>query len=192
MPQAEYEAWMRKVLVNIKEYLKSGGAIYIWQGHRQVPPMYQILLELGFHVSCFVVWLKESSSISYGNFSYRSEHALYGWLEGASHYFAGKPGESNVWEIHRESTRGYQHPTTKPRALGCKAVTLSSRRGEVVLDTFLGSGNLMLACESLGRRCYGLEISEKYCDVIVRRFIAFAPDKVSPEIKATYGEGRAK
>ncbi len=192
MPQPEYEAWMRKVLTNIQSYLKPGGAIYIWQGHRQIPPTYQILLELGFHVSSLICWLKESAVISYADFAFRSEHALYGWLQGAAHYFAGKPGENNVWEIHREPTKTYQHPTTKPQLLGCKAVKFSSRRGEIVLDTFLGSGNLMLACESLGRRCYGLEISEKYCDVIVRRLIAFAPDKVSQEVRAKYGERMGK
>ena len=85
MPQPEYEAWMRKVLANIKGYLKPGSAVYIWQGHRQIPPMYQILLELGFHIASVICWLKESAAISYADYSFRTEHALYGWLEGAPH-----------------------------------------------------------------------------------------------------------
>jgi len=187
MPQAEYENWMRKVLKGVKEYLKPGAAVYIWQGHRQIPPMYVILLELGFHISSIVCWLKESAAISYGDYSFRTEHALYGWLEGASHYFAGKPGENNVWEIHRDPIKTYSHPTQKPVELAQRAIRNSSQRGDIVLDTFLGSGSTLIACESLERCCYGLEIDPKYCDTIARRFIAYVgKDKVSDELKAKY------
>ena len=187
MPQAEYENWMRKVLKGVKEYLKPGAAVYIWQGHRQIPPMYVILLELGFHISSIVCWLKESAAISYGDYSFRTEHALYGWLEGASHYFVGKPGENNVWEIHRDPIKTYVHPTQKPVELAQRAIRNSSQRGDIVLETFLGSGSTLIACESLERRCYGLEIDPKYCDAIVRRYIAYVgKDKVSDELKAKY------
>ena len=187
MPQDEYEPWMRKIMVNIKSYLKPGGPVYIWQGHRQIPPLYQILLDLGFHVSSIVCWLKESVAISYGDYSFRSEHALYGWLEGAHHYWAGKPGESNVWEVHRDPTKGYFHPTQKPVQLAQRALQNSSKINGIVLDTFLGSGSVLIGAESLGRRCFGLEIDPRYCDVIVRRYIAFVgEDKVSEEIKQKY------
>jgi len=60
--------------------------------------------------------------------------------------------------------------------LGVRALTNSSRRGDLVLDTFLGSGSLLIACESLGRRCYGVELDPKYCDAIIRRYSAFVDD----------------
>jgi len=187
MPQGEYEIWMRKIMVNIKDSLKPGGPIYIWQGHREIPPLYLILLDLGFHVSSIVCWLKESAAISYGDYSFRSEHALYGWLEGASHYFAGAPGESNVWEVKRDLTSSYIHPTQKPVELAQRAIRNSSQRGGLVIDTFLGSGSTLIAAESLGRRCFGLEIDPKYCDAIVQRYIAYVgKDKVSEELKEKY------
>ncbi len=187
MPQDEYELWMRKVMVNIKSYLKPGGPVYIWQGHRQIPPLYQILLDLGFHVSSIICWLKESVAISYGDYSFRSEHALYGFLEGAPHYWAGKPGESNVWEVHRDPTKGYLHPTQKPVQLAQRALQNSSKINDMVLDTFLGSGSVLIAAESLGRRCFGLEIDPRYVDAIVRRYIAFVgEDKVNEQIKQKY------
>ena len=73
MPQAEYEAWMKKVLINIKQHLKPGAAIYIWQGLRQFPPMHGMLLDLDFHVSCILCWLKESAALTYADYCYRTE-----------------------------------------------------------------------------------------------------------------------
>lgn len=187
MPQAEYEAWMKTVLTLIKQHLKPGAAIYIWQGLRQFPPMYQMLLDLDFHISCFLCWLKESAAITYADYCYRTEQCLYGWLKGAPHYWAGKPGESNVWEVKRDPTKSYVHPTQKPVSLTQRALQNSSKIGDIVLDTFLGSGSVLIGAESLGRRCFGMEIDPKYCDVIVQRYIAFAgEDKVSEEVRKKY------
>jgi DNA modification methylase len=187
LPQPEYEAWMRKVLVLAKEYLRPGAAIYIWQGHRQFPPMYQILLELGFHVSCVLCWLKESIAISYADYCFRTEQCLYGWLEGAPHYWAGKPGESNVWEVKRDPTKTYVHPTQKPAMLAQRAIENSSKRGDIVLDLFLGSGSTLIGAESLSRRCYGCEIDPHYVDAIVRRYANYIGlDKISVDIKNKY------
>lgn len=187
MPQAEYEAWMKLVLANAKQSLKPGAAIYIWQGHRQFPPMYQILLDLDFHVSCVICWMKESAAISYADYSFQTEQSLYGWLKGAAHFWAGPPMEPNVWQVKRDPTKTYCHPTQKPVALAQRALRNSSVREGVVLDLFLGSGSTLLAAESLERRCYGLELDPKYCDAIVRRYIAFVgKGRVSEEIRQRY------
>jgi len=187
MPQAEYEEFMKTILTFIKQYLKPGSAIYIWQGLRQFPPMYQMLFDLDFHVSCFLVWLKESAAITYADYCYRTEQALYGWLKGAPHYWAGKPGESNVWEVHRDPTKSYWHPTQKPVQLAQRALQNSSKIGDIVLDTFLGSGSVLIGAESLNRRCFGMEIDPHYCDAIVKRYISFVgADKVSSEIRDKY------
>ncbi len=189
MPQAEYEAFMKAVLTLIKQYLKPGAAIYIWQGLRQFPPMYQMLLNLDFHVSCFLCWLKESAAITYADYCYRTEQCLYGFLKGAPHYWAGKPGTSNVWEVKRDLTKTYQHPTQKPVQLAQNALQNSSKIGDIVLDTFLGGAGVLIGAQSMGRRCYGLELSEVYCDVAVRRYIAYVgKDKVSPELVQKYLE----
>lgn len=187
MPQAEYEAWMRNILVIAKDYLKPGAAIYIWQGHRQFPPMYQILLELDFHISCVICWLKESAAITYADYCFRTEQCLYGWLEGASHYWAGKPACSNVWEVKRDPTKSYVHPTQKPVQLAQRAITNSSKRGDIVFDLFLGSGSTLIAADNLKRRCFGMEIDPKYCDAIVMRYISYVgKDKVSKELANKY------
>jgi DNA modification methylase len=187
LPQTEYEAWMKKILSNVKDFLYPGTAIYIWQGHRQFPPMYQILLDLDFHISCVLCWEKETFAISYADYSFQTEQCLYGWLKGANHYWAGANNETTLWKVKRDPTKSYQHPTQKPVELASRAIRNSSKRGDIILDTFLGSGSTLIAAESLSRRCFGLEIDPKYCDAIVRRYLAFVgKDKVSQEIKNKY------
>lgn len=187
LPQEEYESWMNKCLVNMKQYLNPGAAFYIWQGLRQIPPLCQSLINLDFHVSCIICWLKESAAITYADYCYRTEQCLYGWLKGSPHYWAGKPGESNVWEIKRDPTSRYEHPTQKPVALAQRAIQNSSQRGDIVLDMFLGSGSTLIAAEILGRRCFGLEIDPKYCDAIVRRYINYVGEnRISQEIRDKY------
>ena len=173
LPQGEYEALMRKVLTNIKVHLKPGAVFYQWQAHRQLGSLYQLLDGLDFHIACLICWVKESAAISYADYSFQTEQAIYGWLKGESHYFAGKPGESNLWQVKRDPTNTYKHPCQKPVILAERAITNSSRRDDVVLDVFMGSGSVMIAADSLERRCFGMELDPKYCDVIVRRYIAY-------------------
>lgn len=191
LPQEEYEAFMRAILSNIKAHLRPGASFYQWQAHRQLGPLYQILVEMDFHIACLICWAKESAAISYADYSFQTEQAVYGWLKGESHYFAGSPGESNLWKVKRDPTKEYSHPCQKPVELAERAIKNSSKRGAVVLDVFLGSGSVMIGAEALGRRCFGMELDPKYCDAIVRRFIRFAPGRVSQEVEERYMKGVA-
>jgi DNA modification methylase len=74
-----------------------------------------------------------------------------------------------VFEVPRPKSSP-DHPTSKPVALVAAMIKNSSRSGEIVLDPFLGSGSTLIAAEQLGRRCYGLELDPRYCDVAVRRW----------------------
>lgn len=187
LPQNEYEAFMRNVLTGIKDYLKPGAVFYQWQAHRQLGPLYQILTELDFYTSSLICWKKESAAISYADYSFQTEQAVYGWLKGDSHYFAGKPGESNLWEVKRDPTKSYLHCCQKPVALAEHAIRNSSKRDDAIADVFMGSGSVLIAAESLGRRSFGMELDAKYCDAIVKRYIAFVgKDKVPQELVQKY------
>lgn len=187
LPQGEYEDFMRKVLTNIKRHIKPGAAFYQWQAHRQLGPLYQILTELDFYISCLICWAKESAAISYGDYSFGTEQAVYGWLKGQSHYFAGKPGESNLWQVRRDPTKQYVHPCQKPVILAERAIKNSSKRNDVVLDVFLGSGSVLMASDVLDRRCFGMELDAKFCDAILRRYVAYKGiDSVSDDIRKKY------
>ena len=107
--------------------------------------------------------------------------------DNGAHKWYGPNNESTLWQIKRDPTSTYIHPTQKPIALAHRAIRNSSRRGELVLDMFLGSGTTLMAAEGLNRRCFGTEIDPQYVDAIVKRYVKFAGmDKVSKEIIAKY------
>ena len=188
MSQPDYEKWLKAVLTNAAVYLDSGADIYIWNGHRQFGPMHLILTELGCHVSCVITWAKESFALGFGDYNQQTEFCLYGWKENnGAHKWYGPNNESTLWQVKRDSTAEYIHPTQKPVALAHRAIRNSTKRDDIVLDMFLGSGTTLIAAEGLNRRCFGTEIDPKYVDGIVRRYIKFAgPDKVSGEILNKY------
>lgn len=184
----QYTRWFRRVLKNIRQHVTPGAPFYIWNGHSQFGPMHQMLGDLGFHISCVITWAKESFAISYGDYNQQTEFCLYGWLaDNGAHRWYGPTNESTLWQVKRDPTRTYQHPTQKPLELAERAIRNSSRPGGLVLDTFLGSGTTLIAAQRTGRRCYGIEIDPHYCDVIVRRYMAFiGEDQMPPEVAARY------
>lgn len=188
MTQNEYETWLKAIFSNMVPCLVPGAPVYIWNGHKQFGPMYLMLKELEFHVSCVITWAKEHFAFGYGDYSQQTEFCLYGWKEdGGPHIWYGPNNETTLWQIKRDVTKNYIHPTQKPIAIPQRAIKNSSKRGDIVLDLFLGSGSTLIAAESLGRKCYGVEIDPKYVDGIVQRYITYAGrDRVSHEIKQRY------
>jgi len=178
MTQDKYETWLKNIFSNVSPHFAQGAPIYIWNGHRQFGPMYLMLTELEFHVSCIITWAKERFAIGYGDYNQQTEFCLYGWkLGNGGHVWHGANNESTLWEVRRDLTSDYIHPTQKPIALAQRAITNSSQRGDLVVDLFLGSGSTLIAAESLTRRCFGIEIDPRYCDAIVRRYIAFVGEE---------------
>ncbi len=180
--QNEYIKWLGIVLRNASKFLAAGAPVYIWNGHKQFGPMHQLLESIGIKVSSVITWAKESFAIGYGDYNQQTEFCLYGWLENnGAHRWYGPANESTLWQVHRDPTREYKHPTQKPLELAGRAMRNSSLRSQIVLDTFLGSGTTLIAAEKLSRRCFGIEIDAHYCDVIVRRWIAFVGIDNAPQ-----------
>jgi len=123
-----------------------------------------------------IIWAKNNHVLGRSDYHYKHEPILYGWKPGAGHKFYGGTGETSLWEIDRPS-QSKLHPTMKPVALFERPVKNSSQTGERVYDPFLGSGTTMIACETLGRRCLGMEIDPRYVDVVVRRWEEFTGQK---------------
>lgn len=189
LTQSEYEEWLKIILKNVTPYLASGAPCYLWNGHAQFGPMHSMLTELEFHISCVITWAKEGNfSISYGDYNQQTEFCLYAWKENnGAHNWYGPNNESTLWQIKRDPTASYTHPTQKPVALAYRAIKNSSKRGDIVLDMFLGSGTTLIAAEGLKRTCFGLEIDPYYCDAIVRRYIVYVgKENASPELVKKY------
>jgi DNA modification methylase len=117
----------------------------------------------------WLVWVKQQLVLGRSNYHYRHEQILYGWLRGGTSSWASDRKQDSIFEVDRPQV-SEDHPTMKPVALVSEMVQNSSKPGDGVYDCFLGSGTTLIACEQLGRRCYGIEIEPRYVDVSVRRW----------------------
>lgn len=189
MPQDEYEKWLKQVLTNAIAVLDEGAAVYIWNGSRQFGPMYEMLLDLKMRVSAVITWAKEAFALGWSDYKQQTEFCLYGWKEkGGTHKWYGQENESTLWKVNRDSTLKYIHPTQKPIAVATRGIRNSSKRGDIVLDLFLGSGTTLIAAGILQRRCYGIEMDPRYCDAIIKRYVQrFGRERVSEAILKKYG-----
>jgi len=190
LPQPEYEEWLKRILTNVAVYLAPGAPCYLWNGHSQFGPMHKMLLDLEFHVSSVITWAKESFAIGYGDYNNQTEFCLYAWKENnGAHCWYGPTNESTLWQIKRDHTANYNHPTQKPVALAHRAIKNSSKRDDIVLDMFLGSGTTLVAAQALNRTCYGLEKDASYCDAIIYRYLAcVGRNNVSEELLKKYAK----
>jgi len=182
-----YMGWFSKVADAINESLVPGAGYYIWNSHKNFGLMHNLLSERNFKISSVITWAKESFSPNFSDYNEQVEFCLYGWKGGARHNWYGPKNESTLWQIHRDRTCLYKHPTQKALELAERAIRNSSKSGDIIFDPFLGSGTTLIAAARLGRRCFGIEIEPKYCDIIVRRYIATAgKDSVSKKVLERY------
>ena len=118
-----------------------------------------------------LVWVKDRFVMGRCDYHYRHENIIYGWTPGAAHKALSDRDKDSVWEYARPG-RSPEHPTMKPVELVAYALGNSSNPGDLVIEPCGGSGTTLIAAEQLGRKCYGMEISPAYCDVIVKRWEA--------------------
>jgi DNA modification methylase len=133
-----------------------------------------------------MVWAKDSMVLGHSEYHYQHEPILFGWIPGDRHKNSDRT-RTTLWQYDRPKANR-EHPTMKPVALWAQAVTDGSRQGEIIYDPFLGSGTTLIAAEQLGRKCYGMEISPQYCDVIVKRWETLTGKKA--ELEASNGQAR--
>jgi len=123
-------------------------------------------------MSQIIIWLKNSFVFGRKDYHWRHEPILYGWKEGAAHYFIDDRTQDTIWEYDKPKCNDL-HPTMKPIPLVARAINNSSRKGETVLDLFGGSGTTLIACEELKRKALVMELDEKYASVIIDRWEKF-------------------
>lgn len=142
-----------------------------WCGSNKNAPMFFALFDAHCNCSCSqLIWVKPQFVLMHHNYHSQFEVIFFGWKGkgGGKDCWFGDRKQSDVWQEDRAEE--YQHPTQKPIGLPAKAIGNSLAGGSIVLDPFLGSGTTLIAAEQLGRKCYGIEISPAYCDVIIQRW----------------------
>lgn len=168
--------FLLKAFSNMNAALKEGGAIYVCHSDTEGINFRTAFKNAGFKLSECLVWVKNALVLGRQDYHWRHEPILYGWKEGAAHYFVDDRTQDTVWEYDKP-TVSKLHPTMKPLELIGKALKNSSRKGEKILDLFGGSGSTMIACEQLKRICRMMEIDPIYCDVIIERWERFTGRK---------------
>jgi len=115
-----------------------------------------------------IIWVKPSLVLGHGDYHWRHELCFYGWRQGHRAKWYGDRSQTTVWEVGREND--HIHPTQKPVALFENPMEFHTTPGEVCAEPFGGSGSQIIAAEKTGRRCFTMELSPAYCDVIVSRW----------------------
>ena len=177
---------LEKSFSNYFTVSKSGASIYCFHSDKCADIFHHEFRKF-FHFSSMIIWNKNSLTLSRTDYQSRHEPCLYGWMSNGTHKFFGDRKQVSVWDIHKESVLG--HTTPKPVALIEKALFNSSKGEDLILDLFLGSGSTLIACEKTKRKCYGMELDEKYCDVIIKRWQDYTGSKAVLEgTSQTYEE----
>ncbi len=129
-----------------------------------------------FEVRQNLIWCKNTMVLGRQDYQWKHEPCLYGWKEGAPHYFVNDRTQTTIFEYDKPQ-KATLHPTMKPIPLISKQILNSSKPGEKVLDLFGGSGTTLMACEETGRQNYSMEFDPRYVDVIIRRWEEYTGKK---------------
>lgn len=210
MSNDEFVEFLKSAFQNMIDSLKPGGCFYIFYADNKGLEFRQALKDTNIELRQNLIWVKNTFSMGRQDYQWRHEPCLYGWKEGAAHYFVDDRTQSTVFEdlkdiekmtkqelvdyikaqeeatpttIIREKkpTASDLHPTMKPLKLVGKLISNSSRKDEKVLDLFGGSGSTLIACEQLDRKCYMMELDPLYVDVILDRWEKFTGEKAVKE-----------
>ncbi len=153
--------------VNILTVTKGG--VYVCMSSSELDTLQKAFRAAGGHWSTFVIWAKNTFTLGRSDYQRQYEPILYGWKDGADHYWCGARDQGDVWFIAKP-VKNDLHPTMKPVELVERAIRNSSKSRDIVLDPFGGSGTTLIAAERSGRRARLVELDPKYVDVIVQRW----------------------
>ena len=145
-------------------------SIYVFHADTEGLNFRRAFADAGFYLSGCCIWKKQSLVLGRSPYQWQHEPCLYGWKKNGKHQWYTGRKETTIWEFDKPKKNG-DHPTMKPIPLLAYPIMNSSMSNSVVLDPFGGSGSTLIACEQTDRICYTIELDEKFCDVIVKRYI---------------------
>ena len=172
MSKKEGDEFLDKINKIIKDFVL--GAFYITFYRLGISQYLKSMDRVGLKNRSLIIWNKGNHTLSNSDYMSMYEPIFYGWV--SKHKFYGGKNGRDIWDIKR-TAKNDLHPTMKPVELCQKAIEDGSGRHQYVLDLFLGSGSTLIACEKTNRKCYGMELDPKYCDVIVERWERFTGKK---------------
>ncbi|HEN0367632.1 TPA: site-specific DNA-methyltransferase [Streptococcus agalactiae] len=155
---------------NMEKVMADDASIYVFHADTEGLNFRKAFNDAGFYLSGCCIWKKPSLVLGRSPYQWQHEPCLYGWKKKGKHQWYSGRKETTIWEFEKPK-KNAEHPTMKPIPLLAYPITNSSMSNTVVLDPFGGSGSTLIACEQTDRSCYTIELDEKFCDVIVKRYI---------------------
>ena len=170
MPDEDFYKFLFAAFVNMEQNMENDASIYVFHADSKGLIFRQAFLDAGFYLSGCCIWKKNALVLGRSPYQCQHEPCLFGWKVGGKHQWYSDRKQTTIWEYDRPKS-SKDHPTMKPVALMAYPIQNSCMSNCIVLDPFLGSGSTLIACEETGRICYGVELDEKFCDVIVKRYL---------------------
>lgn len=184
MGNDEFRQFLRDACVTAGTVMKPGAVFYIWHADSEGYNFRGAAIDAGWKVRQCLIWKKSSQVMGRQDYHWKHEPCLYGWKDGAGHLWASDRKQTTILEFDKPSRNG-EHPTMKPVALFEYQMLNNTRGGDIVLDSFGGSGTTLIAAEKNGRLARLMELDPRYCDVIIKRWQEFTGQQATRE-----GDGR--
>lgn len=170
MADEDFYKFLFAAFVNMEQSMEADASIYVFHADTQGLNFRKAFTDAGFYLSGCCIWKKNALVLGRSPYQWQHEPCLFGWKKDGKHQWYSDRKQTTIWEYDRPKS-SKEHPTMKPIALMAYPIQNSCMSNCIVLDPFLGSGSTLIACEQTGRICYGIELDEKFVDVIVNRYI---------------------
>jgi site-specific DNA-methyltransferase (adenine-specific) len=180
MSHDDFRLFLRDAFAAADAVMKPGAVFYIWHADTESLNFRSACNDAQWEVRQCLIWKKSSLVMGRQDYHWKHEPCLYGWKSGAGHLWASDRSQTTILEFDKPS-KNVDHPTTKPLALFEYQMHNNTKGGDIVLDSFGGSGTTLLAAEKNGRIARLMELDPKYCDVIVHRWQNFTGEKATLE-----------
>lgn len=172
--------FLMKVFTNFKNSMAADASIYEFYATMKARVFYDAFEDAGFKVAAGLIWKKPRAPLMRTDWKFNMEPIIYGWRKDGKHKWYGDQKQTAVFEfdgIKNSKEEGCGHPSSKPVPLIAYLIKQSTQTNSLVLDGFLGSASTLIACEQIGRVCFGVELEPKFIDVAVKRYMKFHDDK---------------
>lgn len=175
MSDGDFYQFLLSMFTQVENHMETDASVYVFHADTEGLNFRKAFKDAGFYLSGCCIWKKNSLVLGRSPYQWQHEPCLYGWKKKGKHQWFSDRKQTTIWEYDRPKS-SKDHPTMKPIQLMAYPIQNSSMRGTVVLDPFLGSGSTLIAADQTGRVCYGIELDEKFVDVIVKRYIEVTGD----------------
>ena len=176
MGDDQFRQFLRDAYTAADAVMKHGAVFYIWHADLEGYNFRGAAKDAGWTVRQCLIWEKSSLVMGRQDYHWKHEPCLYGWKDGAGHLWSSDRKQTTILRFDKPRKNG-EHPTMKPVELFEYQMLNNTKGGDIVLDSFGGSGTTMIAAEKNGRVGYLMELDPKYCDVIVKRWEDFTGKK---------------